>query len=223
MIHSKLRNTSSSVLLKAILLAAVTSASSFAAVIYDTGITTIGSATLTQNGRISRSGVPSDWSAPKAFPGIVNTGTVYSYTTYTIPTSPFPYLQISFFDASGIGALFDSAYLNSYSPTTTGPNFGLSNNYLGDAGSSANLFGTTPVAFQVILANPAVDRLIVVVNDTTVGLGRSQSFNLLVEGFYDTQFNDTTPPPAVPEPGSLGLTGLATCSALLYLRRRKAA
>jgi hypothetical protein len=118
-----------------------------------------------------------------------------------IPSSPFPYLQISFSDLSGAGNTFASAYLNSYNPNSTAANRGLDVNYRGDAGSS---FFSEVAAFQVIL--PASSSLLVVVNDTsTTGAGVGQNFRFLVEGFYDTNFNDTTPP--APEPATMALSG----------------
>ena len=46
--------------------------------------TSITAADPTQLGRISRNGIPSDWSAPKPFPGIINPSTVYNYHTYAV-------------------------------------------------------------------------------------------------------------------------------------------
>ena len=208
--------------LKAFSIALVTSAISFGAVIYDSGVTALTVADPIQLGRLSRntvgSGVPSDWSAPKAFPGVLNPAISYQYAVFSIPVSPFPYLQISFDDISGTN-VFASAYLNSYTPSSTAVNRGLDVNYLGDAGSSGNDFGTDPVAFQVVLPSPATNHLVIVVNDATgTSSTLGQSFRILVEGFYDTNFNDTTP---VPEPATMALSGLGFAVAAIGAYRRK--
>lgn len=192
----------------------LSSALSFSAIIYDSGVTALKATDPTQLGRLSRSGVPSDWSTQKDFPGVVNPTTSYHYETFVIPSSPFPYLQISFDDRSGAANTFASAYLNSYNPNSTATNRGLNVNYFGDAGSS---FGTEIAAFQVVF--PASSSLVVVVNDTSAtGAGVGQNFRFLVEGFYDTQFNDI-----IPEPTTMALTGagLAIATIAAYRRKRK--
>lgn len=204
--------------LKGLSITLFTSALSFGAIIYDSGITALKATDPTQLGRLSRNGVPSDWSSQEAFPGVLNPTISYHYETFAIPSSPFPYLQISFTDFSGAANTFASAYLNTYNPNSTVTNRGLNVNYLGDAGTS--YFGATTAAFQVVL--PASSRLVVVVNDTSAtGVGVGQNFDLIVEGFYDTQFNDTTPP--VPEPATMVLSGagfiVAACAA--YRRKQK--
>src|SRR6478609_3658643 len=45
---------------------------------------TFSAADPTQLGRLSRDGVPSDWSTSKAFPGVINAGTSYRYQALTI-------------------------------------------------------------------------------------------------------------------------------------------
>ncbi len=205
--------------LKVFSIAFLTSPISFGAVIYDSGVTALRAADPIQLGRLSRSGTPSDWSAPKTFPGVLNATTSYRYAVFNIPVSPFPYLQISFDDISATN-VFASAYLNSYNPSSTAANRGLDVNYLGDAGSSLNDFGTDPVAFQVVLPSPVTNHLLIVVNDatgTTSTLG--QSFRILVEGFYDTNFNDTTP--SAPEPATMALSGVGFAVACVAAYRRK--
>ncbi len=205
---------------KCLCLPLLTSALSFSAVIYDSGIAALKATDPIQIGRLSRSGVPSDWSASKAFPGVLNSTTAYRYESSAIPVSPFPYLQITFDDISGTGYDFASAYLNSYVPSSTAANRGLDVNYLGDAGSSGNYFGTDPATFQIVMPSTA-SQLLVVVNDatgTTSGIGAN--FRVLVEGFYDTNFNDTTP---TPEPATMALsgTGFAVAAIAAYRRKRK--
>ncbi len=201
--------------LKGLSLTLLTSALSFGAIIYDSGIHALQTTDSTQLGRLSRNGTPSDWSALEPFPGVLNPALSYHYETFVIPTSPFPFLQISFNDLSGAANTFASAYLNSYNPNSTATNRGLNVNYLGDAGSS---FGTETAAFQVVL--PASSSLVIVVNDTSAaGAGVGQNFSFLVEGFYDTQFNDTTPP--APEPATMALSGAGFALAGIVAYRRK--
>jgi hypothetical protein len=109
------------------------------------------------------------------------------------------------------GNTFASAYLPPYSPSSVPPNHGLDVNYLGDAGSSGNYFGTDPVSFEVFV--PKFTNFLVVVN-TSSPTGIGQPFTLTVQGFLDDQFTST------PEPGSLVLlsTGLLGISGLV---RRK--
>jgi hypothetical protein len=205
---------------KRLFTAFLTSAVSFGAVIYDSGVTAMNATNPIQIGGLSRSGVPSNWSAPKDFPGVLNPSTSYRYETFNIPLSPFPYLQISFDDISGTAYTFASGYLNSYNPNSTALNRGLDVNYLGDAGGSGNYFGTDPRAFQVLVPSPAANHLVVVVNDAsgiTNALGRD--FRILVEGFYDTNFNDKTPP--VPEPSTTVLSGIGFIAAAFVVYRRK--
>ena len=79
--------------------------------------------------------------ALKTFPGVINTTTSYHYTVLDLnlaalefPLAYDAYIQI---DVDSIYATtFMSAYLNSYNPLN------LAANYLGDAGSSGNYFGT---------------------------------------------------------------------------------
>ncbi len=208
--------------LRTVCLSAVIAGVSFGAVIYDSGVTAISTNPSLQNGRLSRNGVPSQWAAPGAFPGVLNAAVSYAYQAFPIPTSPYSYLQISIDDFQNSN-VFASAYENSYQPTGTGTNLGLDVNYLGNAGGSGNYFGDIPRAFQVILPDPSSNNLVVVVNDTsTSGAGLTQPFELIVEGFYDTSFNDTTAP--APEPGALGLSGGGLCAVAVvaFMRRRRA-
>jgi hypothetical protein len=177
-----------------------------AAVIFDSGLTSLTASDPTQLGRISRSGVISDWSTVKAFPGVINPTTSYSYHVYDIavPTY-FPYVQISI--DTNLTNVFASAYLGSYNAAN------LSQNYLGDAGASGNLFGD-PRAFQVIDNGPG--DLFVVVNDSSTGAGIGQPYEIIVEGFTDTSFDDTV---TVPEPMTFVLTGAGLLGFSLLRRR----
>jgi PEP-CTERM motif len=164
----------------------------------------------TQLGRLTRDGVPSDWSMQSAFPGVLNPNVAYAYRTFTLNVQTTSFIQV-LVDSSI--DLFVSAYLDSYQPNALAPDLGLSTNYLGDAGSSGTLFGN-PLFFQVVV--PAFSQLVLVVNDTSaVQAGLQQPFRLLVEGFLDTEFTEP-----VPEPATLALLLIALAS--LGCARRRA-
>lgn len=140
----------------------------------------------TQLGRMNRIAPSSDWSSNKVFQGIINTGTSYHYRMFTVPAAligSMRYIQVSYDDTNL--AVFVSAYDGSYTPPTS------STKYLGDAGSSGNFFGNMGF-FQVLV--PAGDDLAVVVNEVNSSGGIGKPFRLLVEGFVDTQYNDTFAP-----------------------------
>jgi hypothetical protein len=126
-----------------------------ATIIFDSGTQTLVSGDGTQLSRLSRSGVPSDWSTNKAFPGTLNPTTSYHYKTFVVNPAT-PYVQVTFDDPDGV--LFASAYLNAYTPGS-----GLGVNYRGDAGFTGNEFAN-PGFFQVVV--PAGNSLVVVVDDT---------------------------------------------------------
>ena len=170
-----------------------------AAVVYDSGYIFF-AATGTQFGRISRNGVPSDWSGPKTFPGVTGAPTARGYELITVNTGPFPFIQINFDDPAA--ALFDAAYITAYTPVNSAPNYGLNVNYLGDPGLSEPL--GDPSFFQIVAAPHT--NLLIPINEITPGGGTGRTFRLIVEGFYDTEFNDT------PEPSSFLLMG---CGAAL--------
>jgi hypothetical protein len=198
-ISSEFLTRSASVRWNLVLLTVLCASVSSAATILDTGVVALRATDPTQLGRLDRSGgVPSDWSTPKAFPGVVNPTVSYRYETFSLANIPLPYIQITIDDVSGTAQTFASAYLNAYTPNNAFPNYGLNLNYLGDAGNSGNYFGTDPIAFQVVL--PVGATLVLVVNDTSAtGAGIGQPFRLLVEGFADTSFNEA------PEPATFGL------------------
>jgi hypothetical protein len=179
-----------------------------AAVIFDT-ITALDYADLSQLGRLNRNGVPSDWSAPKPFPGTINTTTTYQYQTFNVNVGDFSYIQIIMDDPAA--NVFASAYLGSYNPGA-----GLDVNYLGDAGQSGNHLGVDPLVFQVVV--PPHSDLVAVVN-TTSALGIGETFRLTVEGFYDSEYSDV---PGVPEPSTFLLFGAGVAALVWKLRGRRA-
>ena len=163
----------------------------------------------TQQGRLSRNGIPQDWSGGEAFPGVINPAIAYHYTTLDLDVAALEgtaygaFLQISF--DSLTANTFLSAYLDSYDPLN------LATNWLGDAGTSGNFFGVDPLFFQVVVPNG--HHLILVLNDTTSnGAGLNQSGNVLVEAFLNTNYSD------VPEPRTLEL--LACGLVVLVAARR---
>lgn len=186
-----------------------------AAIIFDTGITALTAGDPTQLGRLTRTGVASDWSTNKAFPGVTNANTSVHYRTYLIDALAFgtPFIQINVDDP--MAAIFVSAYLDAYSPNPVPANRGLDINYRGDDGSTGNPF-TDPGFFQVVI--PAGHKLVLVINDpSTNNAGLGKNFDVLVEGFTDTMFTDPTP-----EPASILLAGAGLgCLALIRLRRKR--
>lgn len=172
----------------------------------------------TQQGRLSRNGVPGDWSVnPPVFPGVINPTVTYHYTTLGLDVTSLEaglglgyggYIQLDFDSVST--NTFLSAYLDSYNPAN------LATNYLGDPGTSGNFFGTDPLFFQVFV--PYGHDLILVLNETASNGGLNTPGTVTVEAFTDTNFTDLA---AVPEPGTLALVG-SGIAAVLNRRRRKA-
>jgi hypothetical protein len=174
----------------------------------------------TQTGRLSRNGLAQDWSGDETpFPGVINTTSVYHYQTYVFNVGITPYIQI---DVDSLATTtFVSAYDTSYAPNSAGaPNLGFDTNWLGDPGASGNFFGTDPLFFQVIV--PMNHNLVIVVNQTSVGttaaagIGSTNPYNITVEGYIDSSFDD--PPTTTPEPSTV-LMGTAGLAILWMLRR----
>jgi hypothetical protein len=181
-----------------------------------TFVATISVTDPTQLGRLSRNGIPQDWSGGEAYPGWMSAATSYHYSVYTLPGSWFDfgaggyagYVQVSIDSVSTIS--FGAAYLNSYNPSTPAAT------WLGDAGSSGNYFGVDPLFFQVIL--PKGDDLLLVFNNVGASDGGvGDRLGILVEGFVDTEYTDPSP---VPEPASLLLLGTGVLALGGRLRRR---
>jgi hypothetical protein len=176
---------------------------------------TISASDPTQAGRLSRNGIPQDWSGGELFPGWINPTLTYQYHDYVLPGAMFDfgpgqwagYVQISIDSTSA--NTFGAAYLNSYDPVDA------QTTWLGDAGSSGNYFGVDPIFFQVIL--PAGNDLHVVFN-TTAATGVGFPMGILVEGFVDSMYTDPTP---VPEPASMLLLGSGLIGAVRAVRKRR--
>jgi len=170
----------------------------------------------TQVGRLSRNGVPQDWTGGELFPGVINTATPYHYLVLSVAVGITPFVQIEFDSVST--NTFISAYDTTYAPNSAGgPNFGFDTNWLGDPGLSGNSFGTDPLFFQVLV--PQNHNLLLVINNTAAGnVGVGDPFHLIVEGFIDSEFTDPPVAAPVPEPATLLLSGGGF--ALLGLRRR---
>jgi hypothetical protein len=165
-----------------------------------------------QLGRLSRNGLPQDWTGGEPFSGVINPATAYHYLVFSVAVGITPFIQIEFDSVST--NTFISAYDTTYAPNSAGlPNLGFDTNWLGDAGVSGNFFGTDPLFFQVLV--PQNHNLLLVINNTAAGnVGVGDPFHLIVEGFIDSEFTD---PAAVPEPATLCLTAGGL---VLALRRR---
>ncbi len=181
-------------------------------VLFDTGTIAFAQAG-TQLGRISRDGNIPDWADPKAFPGIINPSVTYGFETFTFATGQYQYIQI---DIDSVSTnLFVSVYKGSYNPAN------LALNWASDAGTSGNLFGTDPIAFQFV-ADPSTNYVIVINETNSLGGGRGVAIDVAAEGFCDTAYSDVYTNggcTAVPEPGSIMFLG--TGATLLVNRLRK--
>ena len=165
-----------------------------------TGALTFGDPT--QQGRISRNGVPSDWSSQKPFPGIINTGVTYHYTEYTVNSGVTPFIEVTLDSTANV---FVAAFLGGYDPTN------IAATYIGDPGNSEP-FGF-PASFQVVV--PKNTDLTLVINNTgSAGVGVGDPYELIVQGFLDTQFTNT------PEPSSLLLLGSGALGIAGLVRRK---
>jgi hypothetical protein len=202
-------------------LAAVTSAlcaPSAYAVDVASGSVSLTSADLQQFGRLSRNAVPQDWAGDEIYPGEINSGTAYSYATLGISFAPNAtqdvYYDITFDDVAS--DLFASAYLGSYDPANKALN------WLGDAGTSGNYFGTDALFFDVVV--PAGQTLLLVFNSTN-NTGPTSTANYFVQAFSDSEYDENFPQaPGVPEPAgwAMMLVGFGAVGGLMRGRRKTA-
>lgn len=168
----------------------------------------------TQLGRPSRNGTPSNWSTVKSFPGVLNPGSSFAYHAYSFNVGDGRYLQLTV-DWGGDSNAFAAAYQTSYNPAS------MSTNYLGDIGSSGNLFGGAPAFFQVISDPNSV--VLLVISSTVPGtVSLNVPYSIKVESFMDTAFTDPPAGPAVPEPSTVTLLTLGFGGLALAARRRNA-
>ena len=153
-----------------------------------TGSMSIAAADPTQLGRLSRNGIPQDWTGGEPFPGVINPTTSYHYTTFDLDLTALEagydsygeFIQINF--DSTAATTFLSAYQDAYLPNSGGtPNFGFDTNWLGDPGTSGNYFGVNPLFFQVIVSSP--HHLILVLNESVTNGGLNLPGNVIVEAF----------------------------------------
>lgn len=200
----------------------VTATPARATAILDTGLVTF-TPDGTQFGRLLRDANSSTWGSAKPFPGVTGAPAIRSYDLFAINSDIFSFIQISLDDPAA--ALFASAYLGAYTPVNVAPNFGLSTNYLGDAGLSQP-FGN-PSFFQISVA--PFTTVLIPLNEVNPGGGAGARFNLLVEGFLSADYDDvpdwtpTPTPTAVPEPATSILfgSGVAVSALVRKVRQRR--
>lgn len=176
----------------------------------------------TQLGRLSRNGVPQDWSGGEPFSGIINPTTTYHFHAFTLNVGNTPFIDIEVDGTST--STFVSAYQSSYHPSN------LATGWLGDAGTSGNFFGTDTLFFDVVAA--VNGQLVIVLNEsvTNGGLGAANGVNLLITGFTDSEFDGAVDltgslsplASVIPEPSTLLLllAPLVAAGALKARRRR---
>ena len=156
---------------------------SWGMVLFNTSYT-FGTSETGQPGRLTRSGVPSKWSAAKAFPGVFGAASSYRVKTFSITPDTAQYVQVNFDDPQAV--FFAAAYLDAFNPAA-GSSSGV---FLGDSGGSGNPLGN-PGYFQIFV--PYGHTLTLAVNEVTPGSGAGQSFSLQVEGYGDSQYSPPYP------------------------------
>ena len=194
----------------------LTASSATALTLSDTTSTFPTTGTLTQTGRLSRNGVPQDFSGSEVFPGSNNAGVTFNYITFTLSSAQLGSLrdvQIEL-DTQGLG-LFASAYLNSYNPpSASNPGGSFATNWLGALGSSADYSsGNTPTGSPDIAfcgaTVPANSNLVVVLATSGAnGAGAGTPFDLRIEGFSNVLYSDAVPEPSSFVVAAAGLLGL---------------
>ncbi len=179
---------------------------------------TIGNYRGTQQGRLSRNGIPQTWDHDEATPATINPGVTYYYSTYALNVTSLNYIDISFDSTSA--NTFLSVYQGSFNPLN------LQANFLGDPGTSGDYFGTDPLFTDVVAAlNSTLMLVVTTTNGGTSALG--DPFTLLVSAYPDGTFNSPPvelQPLRVPEPSTLLLcfAPLALVAARRTMKRRAA-
>ncbi len=182
---------------------------------------TVTTSSNTQLGRLSRNNQPQTWTGAEPYPGVVNPTTTYYYNTYTLDYRnlvPNNFVEISFTDTAGNGAVFISAYHDSYNPTNK------QLNWLGDLGYNSIAYGTADsLTFQVGLQY--LQNLVLVVNNTGTGTtassGLNNPFDIYVNAYTDTMYDDATVTGMVsPEPSTFIELGTGLLAVAGVARRR---
>jgi hypothetical protein len=165
----------------------------------------------TQSPRVNRNGVASSHlNAPKAYPGNLGAGThlfrTFSFVNASAQSQAF---FVDMIDGGAIGTggeVFFVAYLNVFNPLN------LSQNYLGDAGSSCVILGCSLAGdFSVLVGGNQT--VVLNVHRVPTGTAAGGTFT------FNTSFGPAT---VVPEPSTYALlaTGLAGLAAVARRRRR---
>ncbi|MBI5084749.1 MAG: PEP-CTERM sorting domain-containing protein [Acidobacteria bacterium] len=152
----------------------------------------------THMGRVFRDGIPSDWTSPKAFPGILDASNPHAYTTFSITNTYGTAVPLYITQTAGLGGSvmdFIVAYLGTFNPAD------LSANYMGDIGTS---WTSSPGMFSVLVPAGAT----VVINAHQVFAGNP------------TGLTTTLDAQLVPEPSAITLVGLGGLALLAFRRRR---
>lgn len=147
------------------------------------GVTT---ATNTQLGRLSRSGLPVQCGSTKTFPGVLNASTSYRYDSYTFATcgTGTRCVTVQMTGGANLTNLFVAAYSGTYNPASP------STGYLADAGSSSD-----PQSFSFNIT--AGSTFTVIVEDTLAGGGGvGTNYSLNVSGMCTACSTAITPPNA---------------------------
>lgn len=182
---------------------------------------TITTSSRTELGRLSRNNVPQTWTRQEQYPGVVNPTTTYYYNTYVLNYANFVpnnYVEISFTDTAGNGAVFISAYANSFDPTNK------QTNWLGDLGYNSIAYGTADsLTFQVNLNYQT--NLVLVVNTTGTGTaassGLNNPFDIYVNAYTDSMYDDTDVTGHItPEPSTFIELGTGLLAIAGVARRR---
>ena len=183
-------------MVRAALLGAVMIAAPAQAVVVVSGTGELSSSDPTQVGRVFRDAIPSTWDDPKAFPGTLGGTFVYDLINATISFNATQdiYYEIFFSTTNTtVSQPFAVAYEDSFNPLD------ISQNYIGDSGSSADVTGVE-ASFQVMVSAGGS----LLVNFSEVSNGSLPTlYNYRIEAFSDAnRGEDFGPTGVVPEPAS---------------------